>query len=315
MNVRCSCTMRLAASWHAPFRPAALPRLRRRLRRDGHLRQAGVPRRDHRRHPARLPVRDRSRRLLARAARGGTARRGAHARPPRPRPGAGARRRRLRRAGRLLLRGAAADGRVPARDAALHLPDDRDGGGGRDRPRARQSPHGDRAGARLDRPRPVLANGAGTHLDPLGTALGLTAAAIYSVYILSAQPISSRVAPFTLMTLVCTGAAASLSVAALVVSDLDPGAVTVAGAGWLLALGIVSTVAAVGLFFAGLSRVGPSTAAMLSTLEPVVTIGLAFLVFGEEPGRAALVGGLLVLAAVPALQVRVRRPSALAAEA
>jgi drug/metabolite transporter (DMT)-like permease len=161
----------------------------------------------------------------------------------------------------------------------------------------------------------VLANGAGTHLDPLGTALGLTAAAIYSVYILSAQPISSRVAPFTLMTLVCTGAAASLSVAALVVSDLDPGAVSLAGAGWLLALGIVSTVAAVGLFFAGLSRVGPSTAAILSTLEPVVTIGLAFLVFGEEPGRAALVGGLLVLAAVPALQVRVRRPSALAAEA
>jgi drug/metabolite transporter (DMT)-like permease len=158
----------------------------------------------------------------------------------------------------------------------------------------------------------VLANGAGTHLDPLGTVLGLTAAAIYSVYILSAQPISSRVAPFTLMTLVCTGAAVSLSVAALAVSDFDPGAITVAGAGWLLALGIISTVAAVGLFFAGLSRVGPSGAAILSTLEPVVTVGLAFMVFGEEPGLAALVGGVLVLAAVPALQLRVRRPLALA---
>ncbi len=33
----------------------------------------------------------------------------------------------------------------------------------------------------------VLANGAGAHLDPLGTALGLTAAVIYSVYILSVR--------------------------------------------------------------------------------------------------------------------------------
>jgi hypothetical protein len=36
------------------------------------------------------------------------------------------------------------------------------------------------------------------------------------------------------------------------------------------------------------------------------------MVFGENPGAAALVGGLLVLAAVPALQAR-RRRSLLAA--
>jgi drug/metabolite transporter (DMT)-like permease len=158
----------------------------------------------------------------------------------------------------------------------------------------------------------VLAGGAAGGLDPLGTVLGLTAASVYSVYILSAEGISTRVAPLVLMTLVCTGAAISLSVAALLLGDLQPGAVSPAGIGWLLAIGVVSTVAAVGLFFAGLRRVGPSAAAILSTVEPVVTVGLAFAVFGEAPGLAALAGGLLVLAAVPALQLRLRRPLAAA---
>jgi drug/metabolite transporter (DMT)-like permease len=144
----------------------------------------------------------------------------------------------------------------------------------------------------------VLAGGAAGGLDPLGTLLGLTAASVYSVYILSAEGISTRVGP--------------LALAALLLSDLHPGAVTVAGFGWLVGIGVVSTVIAVGLFFAGLRRVGPSAAAILSTVEPVVTVGLAFMVFGENPGAAALVGGLLVLAAVPALQAR-RRRSLLAA--
>jgi drug/metabolite transporter (DMT)-like permease len=159
----------------------------------------------------------------------------------------------------------------------------------------------------------VLATGIGGGVDPLGAVLGLTAATVYSVYILSSEGISTRVAPLVLMTLVCTGAAVSLSVAAAAVSDLDPGAVTPAGIGWLLAIGFVSTVVAVGLFFAGLAKVGPSAAAILSTLEPVVTVGLAFAVFGENPGAVALVGGLLVLAAVPALRARAARPAAVAA--
>ena len=50
---------------------------------------------------------------------------------------------------------------------------------------------------------------------------------------------------------------------------------------------------------------GPSAAAILSTLEPVVTVVLAFIVFSESLGPAQLVGGALVLAG--ALAVRVPR--------
>jgi O-antigen/teichoic acid export membrane protein len=80
--------------------------------------------------------------------------------------------------------------------------------------------------------------------------------------------------------------------------------VTLAGWGWLAGIAVVSTVAAVSLFFAGLKRVGPTTASILSTVEPVVTVLLAFLVFGETLGAVQLVGGGLVLAAVLALYAR-----------
>ena len=61
------------------------------------------------------------------------------------------------------------------------------------------------------------------------------------------------------------------------------------------------------LFFAGLKRVGPSTAAILSTLEPPTTVALAFVAFGESLTTVQLAGGALVLGAVLALNVRSRR--------
>ena len=51
------------------------------------------------------------------------------------------------------------------------------------------------------------------------------------------------------------------------------------------------------LFFAGLRRVGPTNASILSTVEPLATVVLAFLVFGETLGALQLAGGTLVLAA------------------
>jgi drug/metabolite transporter (DMT)-like permease len=59
-------------------------------------------------------------------------------------------------------------------------------------------------------------------------------------------------------------------------------------------------------FFAGLARVGPGAAALLSVVEPVVTVGAAALVFGEVLTAPQLLGGLLVLATV--LLVRAPQP-------
>ncbi|RIK48089.1 MAG: hypothetical protein DCC59_15555 [Chloroflexi bacterium] len=70
--------------------------------------------------------------------------------------------------------------------------------------------------------------------------------------------------------------------------------------GWLVVAGIIfiSTVIPVTAFLAGLERIGPTNAAMLSTLEPVVTVTLASWLFGEVLQPLVLIGGGLILAAV-----------------
>jgi drug/metabolite transporter (DMT)-like permease len=152
----------------------------------------------------------------------------------------------------------------------------------------------------------VLAGAATGGVDALGAVLGLGAAVVYSTYILSSEGVASRLGPLPLGALVCTGAATTLTIASLAAGDLQPGDVSLAGAGWLACLAAVSTVGAIALFFAGLRRVGPSAASILSTLEPVVTVALAFVVFGESLGPAQLFGGALVLAAVVAVRAPAR---------
>jgi drug/metabolite transporter (DMT)-like permease len=146
----------------------------------------------------------------------------------------------------------------------------------------------------------VAGAGAGA-LDPLGAALGLTAAVTYSVYILVSDPIAKRVRPQVLATLVCTGAAVALTLGSAVLGDLRLGELTAAGWGWLAALAAISTVGAIGLFFAGLARVGPTTASILATVEPLVTVLLAFLVFSETLTHVQLGGGALVLVAAASI--------------
>jgi drug/metabolite transporter (DMT)-like permease len=46
------------------------------------------------------------------------------------------------------------------------------------------------------------------------------------------------------------------------------------------------------------AKIGPTTASIVSTAEPVVTVLLAFAAFGEVIGALQLLGGALVLAAV-----------------
>jgi drug/metabolite transporter (DMT)-like permease len=148
----------------------------------------------------------------------------------------------------------------------------------------------------------LVVAGAGTGtLDPLGTALGLGAAVVYTTYILVSEGVVGRVRPGVLSALVCSGAAISLTAGSALLGQLRPGDLTAAGWGWLGCLAVISTVAAVSLFFAGLRRAGPTAASILSTVEPVVTVVLAYLVFGEVLGTMQVLGGALVLAAVLAL--------------
>ncbi|MGV9766410.1 DMT family transporter [Micromonospora tulbaghiae] len=145
------------------------------------------------------------------------------------------------------------------------------------------------------------AGGAGFH--PLGALLAFAAAVTYTVYILVSDTVVHRLAPVALSALVMTGAAGTLGARALVTGGVDL-SFGWRGWFWLAAIAVISTVVAMLAFFAGLKRTGPSTAAILSTFEPVVTAALATLTLGEALTPAQLAGGALVLASVAVLQLR-----------
>jgi drug/metabolite transporter (DMT)-like permease len=152
----------------------------------------------------------------------------------------------------------------------------------------------------------VLAGAGAGALDPLGTLLGLAAAFVYAAYVLSSDGVAGRAGPLVLSALVSTGAAATLTLAGVAGGQVHPGDVSAAGLGWLAGIAAVSTVGALGLFFAGLRIVGPTTASILSTAEPLTAVLLALLVFGEALGAVQLAGGALVLGGVLVLTLKTK---------
>jgi drug/metabolite transporter (DMT)-like permease len=147
----------------------------------------------------------------------------------------------------------------------------------------------------------VLVGAASGSLDPLGTAMGFGAAIAYTIYILTGDRVGAGVPPVALAALVCVGATCTFAIASVVRAGPELG-FGAEGWAWIGAIAAVSTVGAILCFFAGLARVGPSAASILSTLEPVVTVALAAAAFGESLGVVQLVGGGLVLSAVVVMQ-------------
>jgi len=154
----------------------------------------------------------------------------------------------------------------------------------------------------------LLAAGTGA-FDVAGALLALGASLTYTTYIMVSDGVVGEVDPFALALLVLTGASASFAIGGLATGSIDLSLPADAWL-WLVLIALVSTVLAVSTFFAGLRRVGPSEAAILSTFEPPVTVVLAFFVLGERLTPAQLAGGALVLAAVVLLQLPRRQPSA-----
>src|SRR5882724_10701782 len=79
-----------------------------------------------------------------------------------------------------------------------------------------------------------------------------------------------------------------------------PQVLTAQGAGVLLYLGIVQLGLAYFLFVRGVRRVPAAEASLISMLEPVLNPVWVLIGFGERPGRWAIAGGAVVIAAVVA---------------
>ncbi len=130
----------------------------------------------------------------------------------------------------------------------------------------------------------------------IGALMAIAAAAIYSVYIIVGTTVMRHVSAVQSSTVIFASAGAVFGLLAFANGTHFPAS----SSGWLAMLGIIliSTIIPVVTFLAGLEKIGPINAAMLSTLEPVVTVLLAAWLFGEKLLSVVLLGGGLILAAV-----------------
>jgi drug/metabolite transporter, DME family len=78
--------------------------------------------------------------------------------------------------------------------------------------------------------------------------------------------------------------------------------------GWLVYIGIVSTVVAYGLFYAGLRSTSSEVAGVLTLLEPLAAAVLAAVFLGETLSGTGLLGAGLLLLAIAVLYVRRPEP-------
>jgi drug/metabolite transporter (DMT)-like permease len=77
-----------------------------------------------------------------------------------------------------------------------------------------------------------------------------------------------------------------------------PADIPVAAWPGMLGIAIVSTFVAIHSFYLATERIGAAQTALVSTFEPVWTIGLAAMLFGERLGPIQLLGGALVIGGV-----------------
>lgn len=147
-------------------------------------------------------------------------------------------------------------------------------------------------------------------LDWRGVALAVGAACIYSVYIVGGSRATHGLDPLASTTVILSSAAVALVLIVAVRWALGlPPRLPQSGPAWsaVLAIAVVSTAIAISLFVVGLRQLGASRTAVISTLEPVVTVVLAALFLQERLGFDQLVGGALVLAG--ALLLALHRPA------
>jgi drug/metabolite transporter (DMT)-like permease len=138
--------------------------------------------------------------------------------------------------------------------------------------------------------------GALAHI-PRGAWLALLAALVYATYIVLGSRFAATVPTETAARHVVQVCAVAFTGWGAATAQLVwPRSLTL----WALLLGIavLSTVVALRAFLAGLARIGPGRAAVVSSLEIVVTLGLATLFLGEVVTLRQWCGGGLILAGV-----------------
>lgn len=145
--------------------------------------------------------------------------------------------------------------------------------------------------------------------DMRGIAFALGAMGMYSVYMIVAQVILKDESPFAVAFYALTFATLVFIALAW---PLDLGRITAARATTAVLLGLIPTVLGVVFLFLGIELIGSTLVSIFSSLEPVSTLALAFLVLGDHIAVWQLAGtALIVMGIVLPNLIQARRGAAL----
>lgn len=151
--------------------------------------------------------------------------------------------------------------------------------------------------------------GAGSlgRIDPVGIGLAFVAALAQMFYVLAARHGFANVPGPQAAATTMAGAAALYVLLGLALGTAGALGSPLAGSNAMapvLLAGVIGAGVPTLAFITGIRRLGPSKAAIIATLEPVVGVGLAAWLLAEQPTPIQLVGGALILGAAALLQLR-----------
>lgn len=131
-------------------------------------------------------------------------------------------------------------------------------------------------------------------INKLGAMFALSAALVYAMYILVSNRLVKEVSPMITSTFVTLFAAFSLFIVGLATNSIS---FEFPLRTWFPIMGIVlfSTVLAIFGLFKGLEIIGSTRAAILSMIEPLVTIIFAWILFNDQLTLIQWLGAILVI--------------------
>lgn len=150
-------------------------------------------------------------------------------------------------------------------------------------------------------------------LDLLGVALAFVAALTQVFYVLAARHGFARVPGPQAAAMTMGGALLLYLIIAApigMLASLGQPLASFDGLWPVLLAGVLGAGIPTVSFIIGIRRLGPSPAAILATLEPVIGVALAAWLLAEQPTTVQLVGGAFILAAAVLLQLRPAGPVA-----
>ncbi len=132
---------------------------------------------------------------------------------------------------------------------------------------------------------------------PLGVIFGLGSGIWYSLYLMFGARLVKSVEPVVTSAYVSLGASFSFVLATLAISHFTlPN--NLESFSSVVGITLLATALPLVTLFAGIQKVGTTRAAIISTIEPVMTVLLGILFLGETLKGNQLIGGLMVVTSV-----------------